>query len=289
MGAAAPRRCLSPSPPPQSCSSHATRSSDRRGSLLRSPTGRTCSQSKSTSDRKAARHGEQHARPTEVEAVARGQGGRGSGPVWVVEEHGFGLAVLKSRTAAVRMVRAVVALLALVRVAFTRAPDAKDPTCARLSVKVRSAQRHSASWKLEGIGRGCAHVHTRVGPDIHRRAMRACVERDAAVALRHQRRRRLRVHPAPHLAPLRGKAVPHRLGHVVDHPVRNDSRWHLEKNVTQMTAISWQHTRRLPPTARAVASPGPQHPPARLLRTAHGSTPGPRGGRPRGRWSALCA
>ena len=151
MGAAAPRRCLSPSPPPQSCPSHATRSSDRRGSLLRSPTGRTCSQSKSTSDRKAARHGEQHARPTEAEAMAGG--GRGSGPVWVVEEHGFGLAVLKSRTAAVRMVRAVVALLALVRVAFTRAPDAKDPTCARLTVKVRSAQRHSASWKLEGIGR----------------------------------------------------------------------------------------------------------------------------------------
>ena len=229
MGAAAPRRCLSPSPPPQSCPSHATRSSDRRGSLLRSPTGRTCSQSKSTSDRKAARHGEQHARPTEAEAMAGG--GRGSGPVWVVEEHGFGLAVLKSRTAAVRMVRAVVALLALVRVAFTRAPDAKDPTCARLTVKVRSAQRHSASWKLEGIGGGCAHVHTRVGPDIHRRAMRACVERDAAVALRHQRRRRLRVHPAPRLAPLRGKAVPHRLGHVVDHPVRNDSRWHLERRM----------------------------------------------------------
>ena len=145
MGAAAPRRCLSPSPPPQFCPSHATRSSDRRGSLLRSPTGRTCSQSKSTSDRKAARHGEQHARPTEVEAVARGQGGRGSGPVWVVEEHGFGLAVLKSRTAAVRMVRAVVALLALVRVAFTRAPDAKDPTCARLTVTVST----KALGKLE--------------------------------------------------------------------------------------------------------------------------------------------
>ena len=62
----------------------------------------------------------------------------GGGPVGVVEEHGLGLAVLESRTAAVRMVCAVVALLALVRVAFTRAPDAKDPTStyARLSAKV---------------------------------------------------------------------------------------------------------------------------------------------------------
>ena len=53
----------------------------------------------------------------------------GSGPVGVVEEHGLELAVLQSRTAAVRMVRAVVALLALVRVAFTRATDAKYPAC----------------------------------------------------------------------------------------------------------------------------------------------------------------
>ena len=78
------------------------------------------------------------------------------------------------------------------------------------------------SWKLDGSGGGCAHVHTRIGPDVHRRAVGAGVERDAAVALRHQRRRRLRVHPAPRLAALRGKSVPHRLGHVVDHPVRND-------------------------------------------------------------------